>query len=180
MASLYKTAATVCLFALCGLHLAAAGTKKYKFTAEEVTEDAYLAANLARNGKLPVHITEVEKDDGLVTSLKGKVDGKPAGTDGTCETLIESDLKETFHHIFEYETVAKTTPNYRELLQDALDAGITLFDEEYFNGLIERTSLLKDMTADDLKNSVGDGAAAAAVPTILIAGFVAILTALSA
>ncbi|CDJ28153.1 uncharacterized protein EMH_0099340 [Eimeria mitis] len=158
MASLYKAAAAVCLVAACGLQSAAADTKNYKFTAEDVTEEAYLAANLARNGQLPVHVSEVSEDKNIVTTLTGKVNSAEARTDATCNELIASDLKATFHHAFEYD--ADTSTNYRQFLQAALDKGLAIFDEEYFNGLIERTTLLKDMTADDLKLSVGNGAEA--------------------
>ncbi|CDJ45604.1 SAG family member [Eimeria brunetti] len=54
------------------------------------------------------------------------------------------------------------------------------FDEDYFTGLIARTAQLADMTADDLKAPTNDGTAAAAVPTIMLAGFVAMLTAVAA
>ncbi|CDJ35798.1 uncharacterized protein EMH_0000330 [Eimeria mitis] len=127
MAPFYKTAATVCIVALCGLQSEAADGKKYKFTSEDVTEEAYLAANLVRNGNLPVHISEVSKDDTLVTSLKQNVEAKEASTDGTCETLIEGDLKEGFHHIFEYDVETKATHDYRQLLQEALDKGLAVF-----------------------------------------------------
>ncbi|CDJ32329.1 SAG family member [Eimeria mitis] len=197
MVSFYKTAAAVCLVVVCGPQSGVAG-------------DAYLAAKLARNGKLPVHITEVSEDENTVTTLTNTVNDATAGDDATCKKLVESHLKETFHRAFEYK--ADTTPNYHELLQAALNDGLAvfekegpmnglrpkhppqlwfcflglsfclfflLFSEEYFNGLIERTTLLKDMTADDLKLSVGNGAEAAAVPTILIAGLVAMLAVVS-
>ncbi|CDJ34028.1 SAG family member [Eimeria mitis] len=260
MASFYRVAATVCLVALCGLQSAAADGKKYKFTPEDVTEEAYLAANLARNGNLPVHISEVSKDDNLVNSVKGKFEGKETATDAACETLIESDLKDMFYHIFEYDADEEPSRNYRQFLQESLNKGLAVFTdktypkdeqawktiwgdedganlayllgsnsttigcvigkctevaadvnalsdppetkkekavlfcklspataknaapftEEYFKGLIERTTLLNDMTEDDLKPSVENDAAATAVPTILITGFVAMLTAVSA
>ncbi|CDJ27907.1 SAG family member [Eimeria mitis] len=266
MSSIYKTAAAVCL-ALCGLQAEANTTRKYKFKVVDVGEDAYLAANLARNGKLPVHISEVTKEDTLITTLKGKVAGEDIATADNCTALITSELKKNFHYSFEYESTSEASPDYRQLLQKALDEGLTLFDkkypqsqeawekiwnedegaslayllgsnsttigcvigrctqvktssdtsllqgggggsgepeetlqndavlfcqlepaavkdsapfdEEYFNGLIERTTELKDMTEDDLKNSVGNGPVATA-STIIIAGLVAMLTTVSA
>ncbi|CDJ27905.1 uncharacterized protein EMH_0035990 [Eimeria mitis] len=178
MAPLYKTAAVVCLVALCGLQ-AEASTPTYKFTVEDVQEDAYLAANLARNGKLPVHISEVTKDDNLVSTLEAKVSSEEPPTAANCTALITAQLKERFHYSFEHEPASQASPDYRQLLQDALDEGLKTFNEEYFNGLIERTTQLKDMTKDDLKNSVGNGPVATA-STILIAGLVAMLTAVSA
>ncbi|CDJ34030.1 SAG family member [Eimeria mitis] len=267
MAPLYKTAAAVCLVTLCGLQTEAS-TPKHKFTVEHVEADAYLAANLARNGKLPVHISEVTKEESLVSALEAKVSGDEPPTAEDCTALITDKLKEDFHHSFVYDTEAKASPDYRQLLQNALDEGLAVFknkaypqtndewqsiwkqdaganlayllgsnsttigcvigrctqvttsdnpvelqvgdggsgtqqetltkdavlfcqlkpaaeknsapfDEEYFNGLIERTTELKDMTEDDLKNSVGNGPAATA-STILIAGLVAMLTAVSA
>ncbi|CDJ28152.1 uncharacterized protein EMH_0099230 [Eimeria mitis] len=179
MASLYKTAAAVCLVALCGLQTEASNPT-YKFTVEEVQADAYMSANLARNGKLPVRISVVTKDDTLVDSLRSAVKAATGENAEACEGLITSDLKETFHHTFEYTEDAEATPNYRQLLQKAVEAGLAAFDEEYFNGLVARTTALKDMTADDLQTPVGDGAEAAAVRTILIAGLVAMLTVVSA
>ncbi|CDJ28202.1 uncharacterized protein EMH_0038740 [Eimeria mitis] len=155
MASIYKTAAAVCL----ALY-------------------AYLAANLARNGKLPVHISEVTKDSALVSTLGEEVEGEEPPTAENCTALITSELKGNFHYSFAYEAEATASPDYRQLLQKALQAGLTVFDEEYFNGLMERTTELKDMTEDDLKNSVGNGPAAT-VSAILIAGLVAMLTAVS-
>ncbi|CDJ27906.1 uncharacterized protein EMH_0036000 [Eimeria mitis] len=177
MASLYRTAAAVCLVALSVLQAQAQGnTATYKFTVEKVDEDAYVAANLARNGKLPVHISGVAKADNLVSSLTDKVKAATGAADATCSALIKDDLKAVFHRSFDYSEA----PNYRKLLQEALEDGLKIFDEEYFNGLITRTTELEDMTEDDLKVSVGNGVAAAAVPTILIAGFVAMLAAVSA
>ncbi|CDJ27794.1 uncharacterized protein EMH_0034860 [Eimeria mitis] len=180
MASFYKTATAVCLVALGVLQSQAQGnTPTYKFTVVKVDEDAYLSANLARNGKLPVHISEVTKDESLVTELTGKVTAGPDPAAENCTTLIAAQPKENFHYSFDYEPKSETSPDYRQLLQKALDAGLTVFNEEYFNGLIERTTQLKDMTKDDLKNSVGNGPVATA-STILIAGLVAMLTAVSA
>ncbi|CDJ28149.1 uncharacterized protein EMH_0098900 [Eimeria mitis] len=177
MSSIYKTAAAVCL-ALCGLQAEASTTTKYKFKVVDVDEDAYLSANLARNGKLPVHISEVTKEDTLITTLKEEVAGEGATTVDNCTSLITAKLKEHFHYSFDYDAASEASPDYRQLLQKALEAGLKVFNEEYFNGLIERTTELKDMTEDDLKNSVGNGSLATA-STIVIAGLVAMLTAVS-
>ncbi|CDJ28253.1 uncharacterized protein EMH_0039260 [Eimeria mitis] len=155
------------------------GSTTYKFTVVNVDEDAYLSANLARNGKLPVHISEVTKDESIVNELTAKVTAQEQPAADSCTALLTTKLKENFHYSFDYEPKSETSPDYRQLLQKALDAGLTVFDEEYFNGLIERTTQLKDMTKDDLKNSVGNGPVATA-STILIAGLVAMLTAVSA
>ncbi|CDJ45642.1 SAG family member [Eimeria brunetti] len=261
MASLCKTAAAVCLVALYGLQSDAAGkTTTYTFTPEVVDEAGYLAANLVRNGKLPVHISTVTKSETIVSSLKTTVGSKTASkagedlSDTTCSGLMEgADLKDIFNHVFDYAN----GPNYPDLLQTALnkgleafkktdyqnqwekiwqdDAGANLayllgansttigcvigkcttettegsgerssspkltgkavlfcelkppaekgkapFDGEYYDGLIARTAKLADMTEEDLKASSNDGTAAAAVPTILAAGFVAMLTAIGA
>ncbi|CDJ45636.1 SAG family member [Eimeria brunetti] len=268
MASVYKTAAAVCFVALYGLQSEAAGTTiSHKFIPIAVEDAGYVAANLARNGKLPVHINAVAKDDNLVSTLTGTVKSKnvtetvedaEATIDETCSSLVkEGELKDIFHYTFEYNNVSKSSPNYRELLQKALDAGLEIFkktkdqnkwekiwedeagaslayllgansttigcvigqciaaktaddggqsvpegatgkavlfcelnpaakknqapfDDEYFEGLIARTAKLADMTEEDLKAPSNDGTAAAAVPTILAAGLVAVLTAISA
>ncbi|CDJ45632.1 hypothetical protein EBH_0027790 [Eimeria brunetti] len=182
MASLYKTAAAVCLVALYGLRSEATNQTTYKFKAFKVEDAGYLAANLVRNGKLPVHISEVSKDDGLVSTLTRKVELKgidkqtDEATDDTCKELVEAlSLKDIFHLSFDYTD----SPNYRELLQKALDAGIKVFPEEYFTGLIARTAKLTEMTDEDLKAPSNDSTAAAAIPTILSASLFAMLTALS-
>ncbi|CDJ36362.1 SAG family member [Eimeria mitis] len=271
MASFYRTAVAVCLVALGVLESEAQqGPATYKFTVVNVDEDAYLSANLARNGKLPVHISEVKKDDSLVTALTEEVTAGAEPAAENCTALITSELKARFHYSFDHEPESEASFDYRQLLQKALEAGLTVFkkaypkskeewqniwkddagaslayllasnsttigcvigrctqvatpaepevpelphdgagdsgtpegtlkkeavlfcdlkppavkdsapfDEEYFNGLIERTTQLKDMTEDDLKNSVGNGPVATA-STILIAGLVAMLTAVSA
>ncbi|CDJ45625.1 hypothetical protein EBH_0020010 [Eimeria brunetti] len=262
MASFYKSAAAVCLVALFGLQSVAADPQTtYKFRAIAVNDDAYVAANLVRNGKLAVHIGEVAMDESLVAGLQKKVAPSTGLTqqDGTpkdsCNKLMEeSGLKSIFH----YASSSEETYNYRELFQAALDAGITVFkekgyqnkwgeiwgidagaslayllganstkigcvigeciqvqtdtvedrpsttenstgnaflfcqldpeaetgqppfDEEYFDGLIARTDKLAGMTEEDLKAPSNDGTAAAAVPTIIAAGFLAILAAISA
>ncbi|CDJ34031.1 uncharacterized protein EMH_0058800 [Eimeria mitis] len=178
MAPIYTAAAALCL-TLCGLQAEANTTPKYKFKVVGVDEDAYLAAKLARNGKLPVHISEITKEDTLITNLEGEVAGEGTATAENCTALITAELKANFHYSFTYEAEAKASPDYRQLLQKALDAGLAVFNEEYFNGLIERTTQLKDMTEDDLKNSVGNGPAAT-TSMLLIAGLVAMLTAVSA
>ncbi|CDJ34029.1 uncharacterized protein EMH_0058580 [Eimeria mitis] len=184
MASFYKSAAAACLVALCGLQSEATPVKTYKFSAVDVGEgkrisQAYLSVNLLRNGKLLIRISEVARDEDLVTTLKNQVVEGGALTDGTCDDMkIKSDLKEMFYRAFEYNT---DTPDYRQLLQEALNAGFDAFTEEYFNGLIARQTLLKDMTAEDLNVSVEAGfAAATAVPTVLTSGLLAMLTAISA
>ncbi|CDJ45650.1 hypothetical protein EBH_0047790 [Eimeria brunetti] len=214
MVPLYGTAAAVCLVALYGLRSVAAQQQAgqqttYKLKVQEVTEviaallsyprllylfacvvfgeDAYLAVNLARNGKLPVRIKEVSEDKDLVAELEETVE--PGGDEArgaeidseSCKTLINSaTFKEMFRQAFDYPTDTDATPNYRQMLQKALDEGLTLFSEDYFTGLIARTTQLEDMTDEDLKAPTNDGAAAAAVPTILLAGLGAMLTAISA
>ncbi|CDJ45630.1 SAG family member [Eimeria brunetti] len=269
MASLYRTAAAVCLVGLYGLQSEAAGTTiTYKFTPIVVDDAGYVAANLVRNGKLPVHISAVAKDDNLVSTLtetvktkesKVPVENERDTIDKTCSVLVEPEgLKDIFHYTFEYnDSASKSSPNYRELLQKALEAGLEIFknaeyqnnwgkiwnddaggslayllgansttigcvigqcttekstnpggrsstatptgnavlfctlkpaaqkgeapfDDEYFTGLIARTAKLADMTEEDLKAPTNDGTAAAAVPTLLAAGLVAVLTALPA
>ncbi|CDJ45619.1 hypothetical protein EBH_0013350 [Eimeria brunetti] len=178
------TGVAVCLVALYGLQSDAVGTTTtYEFKAVDVDEDAYLAANLARNGKLPVRISEVAKDASLVSTLKEKVESQIVGiqdnpaTIDSCDALIKaSNLADIFHHSFDYEQ----SPNYLKLLQAALDAGVQVFNEEYCNGLVARTAQLTDITEQDLKAPSSDGTATAAVSTILAACLTAMLTAVSA
>ncbi|CDJ45617.1 SAG family member [Eimeria brunetti] len=73
--------------------------------------DAYLAVNLLRNGKLSVHISELATGDSLVSALKEKVQSKTA-----------TDI---FHHTFDYVE----SPDYRKLLQEALDKGLEVFKD---------------------------------------------------
>ncbi|CDJ45613.1 SAG family member [Eimeria brunetti] len=137
MAPLHQIAAAVCLVAFSGLKPASAASQVYKFEAVQVDDAAYLAANLARNGKLPVHIEEVTKDEGLVSSVQKTVtttettvpQGREAIDKESCEALIKaSTLKDIFHYTFEY----KESPNYRELLQAALEAGLKVFDNNKY------------------------------------------------
>ncbi|CDJ45648.1 SAG family member [Eimeria brunetti] len=282
MAPFYGTAAAVCLVALSGIRGVAAqqdaGQTTYTLKVQEVTEDAYLAVNLARNGNLPVHIKEVTEEKNLVSKLKEvvtQVEAVEAEPDvdepsESCKTLINSEhFNDAFRHAFEYPTGDGATPNYRQTLQEALNAGLNLFqnkypedteawttiwskdagaslgyllgsnstqigcvigrctkvttqgeqkrssvgkaarvdnpvetptnkavllcqleppaakdtapfDEAYFTGLIARTTELANMTEEDLKAPTNDGTAVAAVPTILFAGLLAMLTAISA
>ncbi|CDJ45622.1 hypothetical protein EBH_0016680 [Eimeria brunetti] len=255
MACFYRTAAAVCLVALCGLRSVAAGkTTTYEFTAVDVNEDAYVAANLVRNGKLAVHISEVTKNATLVSDLKHKVEQASGEPLESCDGLIDtSNPIGIFNHTSEYAE----SPNYRTMLQAALDKGLEVFkakgyqnkwkeiwgdadganlayllgsnstsmgcvigtcskvvtttdqrsetppevtpektvllcelspaaekekapfDEEYFNELVARTARLAEMTEEDLKAPSNDGTAAAAIPTTLAAGLVAMLTAVS-
>ncbi|CDJ45651.1 hypothetical protein EBH_0048900 [Eimeria brunetti] len=129
MISFYKTVTAVCLVGLCGLQsdAAALGTK-YKFTVVNVADDAYVASNLARNGRLPVHISKVEKEDKLVTSLEEKVKGAEAIAGGTCDTVeLKTELKDVFHQAFDCPTETGTPPDYLQLLQNALSEGLKAF-----------------------------------------------------
>ncbi|CDJ45646.1 SAG family member [Eimeria brunetti] len=292
MAPFYGTAAAVCLVALSGIRGVAAQQDSpqqttYKLKAQEVTEDAYLAVNLARNGGLPVRIKEVTENKNLVSTLTGKINAEGSQSPGggrTDDQPLEklktkkpySTLpdpsgvqKEMFHQAFEYPTGTGATPDYRQTLEEALKAGLDLFskkypgdtqaweeiwkqdagaslgyllgsnstqigcaigrctkvttqtgptrsimektvdsneaveeltnkavllcqleppatkntapfDEAYFTGLIARTTELANMTEEDLKAPTNDGTAVAAVPTILFAGLLAMLTAISA
>ncbi|CDJ45629.1 SAG family member [Eimeria brunetti] len=153
MASLYRAAAAVCLVALYGIQSEATGKiVTYQFKSENVDDACYLAANLARNGKLPVHISEVEHGDSIVSSLTEKVESKTIKKEGDtvsdpgCNELMEeSKLVSTasaggdnlasfgdralapaaalsHKDIFHYTFEYKEKPNYPELLQAALDA----------------------------------------------------------
>ncbi|CDJ45618.1 SAG family member [Eimeria brunetti] len=258
---LYKTAAAVCLVALYGLHSEAGTvTTTYKFKAVNVEDDAYFAAKLVRNGKLAVHISEVSKDEDLISELQEKVapsadlEQQTGTSEVSCNKLMEdSGLKSIFHHAF--SNVGSY--NYHELFQAALDAGITVFkdkgyqnkwneiwgdadganlayllganstkigcvigecikvqtqeddeppttenptgdaflfcqlspaadknkapfDEDYFNALTARTAKLAAMTEEDLKAPSNGASATAAIPTILVASLVAMLTAVPA
>ncbi|CDJ35402.1 uncharacterized protein EMH_0097240 [Eimeria mitis] len=130
-----------------------------------------MSVNLARNGKLPVHISEVARDEGLVTALKAQVVEDGALTGGTNKEYPKDEA--AWGKIWAEEEGSS--------LAYLLGSTSTTIGEEYFNGLIARTTFLKDMTAEDLKTSVeAGGAAAAAVPTVLIAGLLAMLTTISA
>ncbi|CDJ45637.1 SAG family member [Eimeria brunetti] len=259
MASFYRTTAAVCLVALYVLRSEAKDQTTYKFKAFNVDDTCYLAANLARNGSLPVHINEVARGESLVSTLKTKVESQEnvieeaAVSDHSCDALVKKEgLKDIFHYTFPQQE----NPNYRELLQAALDAGLAVFtdtkhqnnwqqiwavdagaslayllgansttigcvigqctaatsvvgggrsaatptgkavlfcelnpaaqkdqapfDEEYYDGLIARTAKLVSMTEEDLKAASNDATAATAIPTILSAGVIAMLTVVSA
>ncbi|CDJ32741.1 uncharacterized protein EMH_0077380 [Eimeria mitis] len=254
MAPFYKTATAFCLVGLFGLHSVAAGATEYKFEVVEVKDELYLTTNLARNGKISVRTSTVEKDTDLVSTLQAKVATEQTAQAATCETLIGDKLKKVFHHSFAYTT----TPNYPELVQEALNAGLeefgktypsgtsawqekwgkqkvhsvlhllgasstkigcvigncvkkvevpvhaksdpdqpttsvlfceltpaatvdeAAFSEAYFKELIARETKIKDMTEEDLKDPIVTSSADAVVPSILTAGLVAILAAISA
>ncbi|CDJ45639.1 SAG family member [Eimeria brunetti] len=157
MASFYKSAAAVCLVALYGLQSEASGTTiTYKFNPVVVDDACYLAANFARNGKLPVHISAVEKDIDIVSALTDKVQThttekvEDAVSDATCSALMEAaKLKDIFHYTFEYtDNAAENSLNYRELLQKALDAGLKVFTKT------EYQSQWETIWADDAGGSL--------------------------
>ncbi|CDJ45643.1 SAG family member [Eimeria brunetti] len=134
MATFYKTAAAVCLVALSGLQSEAAQTT-YKFKVANVDDSVYLAANLVRNGRLPVHISEVAPDSNLVSTVQGKVQACTASkqpsrvTMEACEALMKaSDLRDIFYHTFDYTE----SPDYRELMQAALDEGLKVFKKQNY------------------------------------------------
>ncbi|CDI76888.1 SAG family member [Eimeria acervulina] len=122
MGLIFKSSA-FCLVALYGFQLATAAPPT--FAAEDVTDDAYLSVNLARNGKLSVHINEVTKADDMVQTLKTALgDGTGlTSSDATCDNMaLGASLKLTFSVKFTQET-SKTT-NYREMVQTALNKGL--------------------------------------------------------
>ncbi|CDJ45608.1 SAG family member [Eimeria brunetti] len=155
MASFYKTITAVCLVAFSGLQPVARGEPTYKLTAEDVTEgkhifflhdhflcasawrvpsqastyDARLSVNLARNGKLPVHINEVTKDEKLVTSLTEIVVGEEGQTanEATCQALWQTK-KNVFHHVFQ----SQEKPDYSQLLQASLEKGLKIFENKEY------------------------------------------------
>ncbi|CDJ45603.1 SAG family member [Eimeria brunetti] len=126
MTSFYKTITAVCLVASSGLQSVAGSSATYKWTAEDVTAEAYLSVNLARNGKLPVHINEVATDTQLVDSLKEIVaDSEDTRTGQTCNELIKSkELKDLFYSVVK----SQGEPDYRQLLQASLDEGLKVFE----------------------------------------------------
>ncbi|CDJ29363.1 uncharacterized protein EMH_0003640 [Eimeria mitis] len=176
MAPFYKTAAALCLVGLFGLQSAADETPKYAFEIVDVEEDGYLTAKLARNGKISAKTNAVEKDTQLVTELQAKVKTNTQVKEATCSTLVTAELKKFFHHTFNYTDEL----DYRTLVQQALKTGLDSIGEEYFNELLAREDELKSMTEDDLKDPIVTSSADIAVPSILTAGLVAILAAISA
>ncbi|CDI81232.1 SAG family member [Eimeria acervulina] len=120
MGLIFKSSA-FCLVALYGFQLATAATT---FAAEDVTDDMYLSANLARNGKLSVHINELEKADDMVKTLKTALgDGTGLTTADTCDNMtLGASLKLTFSVKFTQETSKAT--NYRDMVQTALNKGL--------------------------------------------------------
>ncbi|CDJ45611.1 SAG family member [Eimeria brunetti] len=91
---------------------------------------AYLSVNLARNGKLPVHINEVEKDGELVTSLESAVADTEGSGETTCKKLLES--KETLKHVFYQIMDPQQKPDYRQLLQTSLNEGLGAFTKKEY------------------------------------------------
>ncbi|CDJ45605.1 SAG family member [Eimeria brunetti] len=232
--------AAVGLVASSGLQSVAGSQKTYKWTADPVTDEAYFSVNLARNGKLPVHINEVKADAQLVDSLKTKKDLFYSDFTGQGEAdyrqLLQTSLEKGLK-VFEKKEYPKTAEEWQQTWENAdfanlayllnsnsttvgciigkctgeetgtpgaagpagRDADTTVemavlicnlhpaatkdkapFDEEYFTGLIARTAKLTGMTADDLKAPTNDGTAAAAIPTIMLAGLLATLAAVAA
>ncbi|CDJ45599.1 SAG family member [Eimeria brunetti] len=124
MTSFYKTITAVCLVASSGLQSVAGSDPTYRWAAEDVTADVCMSVNLARNGKLPVHINEVAKDDDLVTSLKNTIENK--GSDATsCAKFMEG--KETLKDVFHSALSSPDERNYPQLLQTSLDEGLKVF-----------------------------------------------------
>ncbi|CDJ26994.1 uncharacterized protein EMH_0078230 [Eimeria mitis] len=147
MAPLYKAAAAFCLVGLSWLQSEANAETKYKYQAAKVDEDAYLTIKLARNGQISAKTSLVEKDAATVSDLEAKVIANET-TNNTCEDLITGHLKTIFYHSFDYIA----SPNYRTLVQEALNTGLREFGEEYFKEISTRTTELKSMTEEDLKD----------------------------
>ncbi|CDJ26996.1 uncharacterized protein EMH_0078450 [Eimeria mitis] len=240
MAPLYKAAAAFCLVGLSWLQSGANASEQYKYQAVQVDEDAYLTVKLARNGQISAKTSSVEKDATTVSALEKKVKANEDSPKESCEALLTGDLKTVFYYSFKYTE----KPDYRALVQEALNTGLeefgtypeepsgwekiwendevhsvlhllganstkvgcvigncvktsatdtpiksvlfcqlepaatasdAAFSEEYFKEISTRKTELKSMTEDDLKSSAN-----AAVPSILTAGLVAILAAISA
>ncbi|CDJ45616.1 SAG family member [Eimeria brunetti] len=78
---------------------------------------------------------------------------------------------------FQTETATRKSTLFRKLSPEAAK-GQPPFDQEYFDGLIARSTKLANLTDEDLEApSNGTNAAAPAVPTVLTAGLDAILAA---
>ncbi|CDJ29366.1 uncharacterized protein EMH_0003670 [Eimeria mitis] len=176
MAPFYKTAAAFCLAGLFGLQSVAATETKYKFETSEVKEEAYLTVRLARNGKITATTNDVARDEDVLAALQEKFVTENTAQEPTCAALINEKLKKVFHVSFSYTE----TPNYSTLVEGALKNGLEAFSEEYFNELIARQDKLKSMTKDDLKDPIVTSSASAAFPSILTAGLVAVVAAISA
>ncbi|CDJ59636.1 SAG family member [Eimeria maxima] len=121
MRPFFKTSA-LCLLALCGLQSATAA--KLTFAVSDVGEDAYTAANLARNGELSVHISPLQKSEDIVTALKAALRANPPTGDACASMALPTYFdKVAFHARY---TKGTTGPNYRELFQTALTQGTDL------------------------------------------------------
>ncbi|CDJ29364.1 SAG family member [Eimeria mitis] len=151
MAPFYKTAAAFCLVGLFGLQSAAAETPKYKFEVVQVKDDAYLTAKLARNGKISAKTNTVEKDTATVTALEGKVKSEKTVDEATCETLIEETHKKIFYHTFSYAA----DPDYRALVQEALQSGLAEFSDTYPNDTKAWTDIWKKEKARNVMHLLG-------------------------
>ncbi|CDJ45602.1 SAG family member [Eimeria brunetti] len=128
MTSFFKTITAVCLVASSGLQSVAGGEPTYKWTAEDVTADACLSVNLARNGKLPVHINDVAADAELASSLKDILGDGEAQTETTCEALIrEKEELLSAKHVFYHVIDSEGERDYRQMLQASLNAGLEVF-----------------------------------------------------
>ncbi|CDJ31964.1 uncharacterized protein EMH_0010900 [Eimeria mitis] len=127
MAPFFKTAAAFCLVGLFGLQSVAANVTKYKYEVTHAGDDAYLTVKLARNGKISAKISAAEKDTETVTALEKKVKADGESPQATCDELLTADLKKFFHHTFTYTD----KPDYRALVQEALNAGLAEFTQTY-------------------------------------------------
>ncbi|CDJ45606.1 SAG family member [Eimeria brunetti] len=130
MISFYKKITAVCLVASAGFHSVAGGTTTYKWTAEDVTDDAYLSVKLARNGRLPVHINDIATDGELVTSLKKIIGNEEGSSETTCQELIESKVKR--EDIFYSVVSSQGEPDYRQSLQTSLEEGFKAFEPKKY------------------------------------------------
>ncbi|CDJ29612.1 uncharacterized protein EMH_0051220 [Eimeria mitis] len=127
MAPFYKTAAAFCLVGLFGLQCGAQTPATYKYEVAKVGEDAYLTVNLARNGQISAKTSLVEKDTELVGTLETKVKADEAEPKASCDELLTEDLKKLFNVTVDN----KDNPDYRKLVQDALNTGLTDFGATY-------------------------------------------------
>ncbi|CDJ28155.1 uncharacterized protein EMH_0099560 [Eimeria mitis] len=117
---------------------------------------------------------------GVLTEDSTLADGLKAAFTAAEEPLIAASCDEAIAKLKEKKFTALFTSaedrNYRQAVQKALDAGL---GKEYYEALIERKTPLTAMTEEDLKAPV-QGAAAAAVPSLLVAGLTAIVAFASA
>ncbi|CDJ65425.1 SAG family member [Eimeria necatrix] len=202
MAPIFQSAA-LCFMALCGLKSAYAAEEGTPSPSPVAAgEDAYLALNLARRGGLSVRLNALTKQQTIVDTVVAKLTTLAGDDCGQVNSVTSAtvSLRTTYpkdgkfteapwndtqvvnilHVLWSASTevgcavTTKCTDKQLLVCQMTPKGGNGVpFSEEFYKALVSRTDSIESMTEADLKT--GSNSGSAAVPSVLLAGLVAML-----